>query len=314
MRRPVSMLLALLVLACAVLGYQYVQQKAEVTRLRGEVEAARAAGGQQVEKLRQELAKAQVSDSQVQLQARAATPAPAHPVVPFTIPPAGPPAVQSARNPTDDMKKVPAMADLLRKQERRTLFSRYGEVFAAMNLPPDQLAKLKNLVLDQQEAPTDARDAALRAGIQDGTPEMAKAQAQAASQVAKEVQALLGADGYAQFQQLAQESTMKRIIEGQVGLDLADAGAPLSAEQLTTLSKIYAGVQDPQNNPEFVAMMRQPPDLQTGLTALDQAIIERAAPFLSAPQLKILRQSLVDQRQQQLLTRQMTTAPNVGSP
>ena len=87
----------------------------------------------------------------------------------------------------------PAVA---RKDLRRIILGQYREALAGLSLPPESLARLKDLLTARGEALLDAHEAAAREGLADGSPEMAEALNQASADLDREIAKLLGDEAY----------------------------------------------------------------------------------------------------------------------
>jgi hypothetical protein len=195
-----------------------------------------------------------------------------------------------------EMRKDPAFAALWRKQRLRTLNLQLGDTLTKLNLPPEELAKLKNLLVDRDEAAEDAREAGRDADLDQRT--LIQAVQNAMNEVNDEIKALVGAEGFSQIQSAQQTGTWKIVIQNQVGADLTAAGSPLSAEQIDALAQIYTKVHSP-NGGGLASNQNGAPDPQTGLNAAAQAILDQATPLLSPAQVPVFRQSLIESVEQQ---------------
>lgn len=130
--------------------------------------------------------------------------------------------------------KDPVYAEAWRKQQRRNFENVFGDAFTALNLPPDKLVRLKELLLARREATGDAADAARTAGL---TPvELREAVKQASSVWTNEIKGLVGENGYALLDRSEKAFPMKPIVESAFVVDLKAAGIPPSAEQFTNLA------------------------------------------------------------------------------
>jgi hypothetical protein len=212
----------------------------------------------------------------------------------------GKPSARLARifDPTNEMRNDPAYSALWRRMQLRRINRQYGDVLATLNLSADQLANLKNLMIDREEALLDARDASKNLPA----AESRAAIFQAEDEVNKEIDALVGPGVMSQFASTAEVYAIGRTIQSQEGMDFTAAGLPLSAEQVSALADIYANFQIPERlkgTPDFDKLVGAPADPVTGLTPLNQALLAQAAQVLSPAQLPILRQSLIDENLQQ---------------
>jgi hypothetical protein len=203
-------------------------------------------------------------------------------------------------------RKDPAHARLWKKQCMRTIMNMYGDAIAALKLPPDKFGKLKDLLFEQLQATYDAMDAAKEAGLTAG--ESNQAAMQSRNEIDAEIKALLGADAFAQFQQDSMAGTFKSVINSGVGADMAVAGTPLTPEQLTALSRLYAQTV----NPGLKHFGTQNTDPVTGLTSRNQWLLDQSAGFLNPGQLQSMRQSLLDGQENQQLLQQVKVSQGGG--
>jgi hypothetical protein len=133
----------------------------------------------------------------------------------------------------------------------------------------------------------------LQKGIDPFSGAMDKAVAAATREANAALREYLGADQLDRLEQLRGAQSQIRLIKREVGLDLADAGCPLSPEQLAALGTVYEDALDPARNPRFGEQGRQR-DPTTGMDELDQTILRRAESFLSAQQQDVLRSYFTD--------------------
>jgi len=189
------------------------------------------------------------------------------------------------------IQKDPGYAALHRLSLLREVRRYYGDL-RNLNLPPDQLTRLNNLLVNKTTAPADARDAALQQGIKENTPEFYAAVNKVSADADNEIKSFLGpsgyqllmADGTAAGEQLFMyDSPMER--------DLASAGIPLSGEQTGALMDTLQKIQS------------------TPQAARDPALIARAAAVLTPEQLEVFKQTIAFQSESnELVQRAMKAA------
>ncbi len=114
-----------------------------------------------------------------------------------------------------------------REDERRLMLSSYEGFLARMNLPPAQLARLKDLLVERAEAVFDAKDAAEQEGIAAGTLEMQRAMAFATADLDHEITGLLGPPSVDRTQELAALAAQNEAVAA--AAEPAWAEAPLAA-------------------------------------------------------------------------------------
>jgi hypothetical protein len=201
----------------------------------------------------------------------------------------------------------PAYAELRRRNQRRIIQERYGDLFVRLNLPGEQLEQLKRLLLelDRPTRPDSggASGSASHAGLQPRTQ----------AEVHHDIYTLLGYDGYQAFDRYTRELLSVRPLVRQFAHDAADSGHPLSAEQREELARTMFDVLDTQTNPLAVQPGADVPNPSTGLSPLDDLILSRAGEVLSGEQLVLLRQFRIDERQALAIWRK-SLAPAADAP
>lgn len=188
-----------------------------------------------------------------------------------------PPPAGSKVSATTAMLKDPEYAAIWRKQKIRQITRACGKELAQLNLPPEQMAKLMDLIFDRTEAERDAREVAQNADMNQA--ESNRAVSLANDEVYAKIKALLGDDIYGKFQTALQTSRINLAMQNQFGADLAASSVPLSNEQSSAMTEIYATLKVPLN-PAF----QGPADPATGLTPLDQTLLDQAGHVLTPAQ------------------------------
>jgi RNA polymerase sigma factor (sigma-70 family) len=205
--------------------------------------------------------------------------------------------IQTAKSFGESMKD-PEYAAMWRKQQLRTVLKQYGDALAALNLPPEKLAKLKELMVLETEIDEDAKDAARAAGLTGESSQ--KAVRQARNGVHEEIKALLGDQATTQLAREALAGPHKPRIEDTFAIDLKASGMPLSPEQVTSLA---LGFRDVIRTFEPKDRLADPPDPRTGLTPLQQALLDRYAQHLTPAQLQVTRTFFIEEAKWGLLNR-----------
>jgi len=135
----------------------------------------------------------------------------------------------------------PQVQKLMAIQMKSQLDARYAALFKSLNLSPEQVDQLKNLLVQKQQAQQDARMAAMQQGLNPRTDPEAFQQAIASAQagVDTQIQSQLGTDGYAQYQQYQQTLPQRNTVT-QVQQSLSYTSAPLTDEQSSQLLQILS--------------------------------------------------------------------------
>ncbi len=298
MARLSSWLAAVFFIAYLVLGYFYLKQRAEMALVRAEASEATAREQQsrrQVTEFQQKLAAAndaaKKAEEELSAQDRAATTR--------TAAPATANVARAAR--MLDLQRDPAYQALEKKQLRRFMLRQYGDALASLNLPPDQLAQLKDLMASRVFSGGDPR----LAGLEQGSPAYMQAMRAASQAVNQQIDALIGPEGQRKLQDAQMLTTAQNQVNTNYAPDFAEGGVPLTPEQTTGLAQLL----NPRNLVGRGPAANQP-DPETWLTPRDQKLLEQAAQVLSPAQLEILKGDRAEQNQRQALMRQYTGGGN----
>ena len=286
-------LAAISFLGLLALGYLAFRQRAEIVQIDLDLGTADQASHQRIANLQQQLASAKEAEAQAEKQLAQAT--------------AG-----SARSPagngdgavrtihiSDIVKDHPEYAALAARDSRRNILRQYGDALAALNLPPEQLAKMRDLLVERELSTNDAQQAAEAAGLQRGTAAWRDAMQQATDSVEQEMTAVLGTDSHPVFQKLQNESGYLSQVQYTYAPDFADAGAPLNADQSRALAEVMATARNPGG--AVPAQMRgfNQADPDTGLSPYDNQLLAAAAQILSPAQLQVLKTEQIQNNHQQ---------------
>lgn len=207
-------------------------------------------------------------------------------VTPPTPPPATPvpedPA--SAAAARDEAKRIANRAE---QMFRRNALNSYIPGFDALQLPPDKLARAKEIILARWHAAQNARQ---------GTRSMEEIFAAAAEMdraMGEQLTALLGQHDY----EVLKAGTHEDSLDWTIGTDMWDGGAPLQPGQLQALAQAHEQVKFESSNQWMAPNEAQTPDSQTGLSRQDIALLAAVARSLSPAQQEILRKSLIEENQ-----------------
>jgi hypothetical protein len=197
-------------------------------------------------------------------------------------------SVEMFRNPTTKV--------LWRKLERRGNMYIYGDLLPMMGLPPDQLSKLLDLMVEQTESGLDANEASKLNNLSDA--DAAKARQAAENVVAEQIKELIGPNNAAMLQ-LATSSpgpTAPASVYSEIGVDLSLAGIPLSPGQFDAAAQIYNEVR-PYPTFNIGIADDQTPDPATGLTPFYNALLDRLSQILTPAQIAVIKDDYVEQVQ-----------------
>ena len=170
----------------------------------------------------------------------------------------------------------------------------YGSAFASLNLSPEKLAKLKTLLGEMALSGMDAFETARAAGVEPGTPAFQHVMEQTANGVQKEIEALIGPEGWATLQHAASLSLYQSEVQNTYSPDFEDASAPLTDDQKKNLAQLLSAAASPATRvPGY-----HKPDPQTWLSPADQDLLTQAVQILSPAQVSVLRDDLANQHRE----------------
>jgi cell division septum initiation protein DivIVA len=299
-------LAAISFLGLLALAYLAFGQRAEIVHINLDLGTADQAAHQRIADLQQQLATAKEAENQAEKQVAQAKAASAHPSAGN-----GDGNVRTIHI-SDIVKDHPEYAALAARESRRNILRQYGDALAALNLPPDQLSKMKDLLVERELSTNDAQQAAEAAGLQRGTQPWRDAMQQATDSVDQEMTAVLGTDSHPVFQKLQNESNYLNQIQYNYAPDFSEAGAPLNADQTRALADAMAAARNPgattpaQMRADYVA------DPDTQLTPYDNRLLTAAAQVLSPAQLQVLKTEQIQGNQQTAIFRTYMTGGNGG--
>lgn len=265
MSRPLRWLNAALLALALYLGFQVWRQHGE--RARWQHESAR---------LRQIAASAAVT---------AGPPATTRASAPTTTP-VTPASENSAVDAAarDDEQRVANRAE---QMFRRNALTSYIAGFEPLQLPPDKLARAKEIILARSHAAQNARQSVR------SMDELFAAAAAMDRAMDEQMTALLGPHD----NEILRAGKREDSLDWTIGTDMWDGGAPLQPGQLPALAQAYEQVKFEPPSPWASPNEAQTPDPQTGLSRQDTTLLAATARSLSPSQQEILRKSLIEENQ-----------------
>jgi hypothetical protein len=203
----------------------------------------------------------------------------------------------------DIIKDHPEYATLHDKDVRRQIIRQYGASLLALNLPADQLAKAKNLLVERAMSMTDAVEVAQANGLAQGSPEWRAAIEQAMSGVTQELNSLLQSDANTSLSEFELVSSTRVSTGNNLVPDFIDAGLPLTDAQAQVVAQASADASfrspNAQHAPDY-----NTPDPTTGITPKQNQMINQVAPVLTPAQLDIYKTALFEMMQREALENQ----------
>jgi RNA polymerase sigma factor (sigma-70 family) len=298
----------------AFVGYQYHQntgQARQLTAARQQLEQqAQQASDQadEISKLREEnrtLADARLAAAKLLAEQQQRASAAIAAAVTTPAPAAASSNVSDTNKPTSGLAAMlgnPGLRDYLQRSETAKMRTRYEPLAQSLNLAPDQSDRLAKIMGDVTMTNIEI-GVAYAQGVTDRAAAH-QAAAAAAADAASQLQTLLGADGYAQYQQYNREypaQTTLKLLNAQLGDTplTSDQGASLFQSVMAEPFRLTHGITgDPDaaqfGSPEIVdGYFQQVADSQ-------QRLLQQAASYLTPDQLAaygtVLSNSLTAQK------------------
>jgi hypothetical protein len=232
-------------------------------------------------------------------------------------PPEAPPDAPRVQMPSGtalrNLMQSPQAAQLIASQQRAMVESRYAPLFKSLDLPPDQLARFKNLLVEKQNAARDVMTVAREQGLDmrnsADRSEIQQLIQQAQADVDNSIASVIGADKLAQYQSYDQTAPQRAVVN-QVAQRLSYTSESLTPAQNDQLVALLAqsapapGNGGPNRTFVFNAGGLGPMTIGQGVPITND-VINAAQSFLSPGQVDILRQMQAEQGDQQQLQRML---------
>ncbi|MFA5262869.1 MAG: hypothetical protein WC378_03520 [Opitutaceae bacterium] len=234
--------------------------------------------------------------------------------------PGSPPGADRGRreNAFMALANTPEFQKLMSAQQRGALESRYAALFKGLSLAPADLEKFKTLLADKQSAVFDVLAAARAQGLtgrenRDQVQQMIQA---AQSEVDQSMQQLLGAQAYGQYQNY--ETTLpQRTTVDLLEKRLSYTQTPLTEQQSRQLMDILVSTGSTDASGSFSMPGGAPPDRNAfglgGAAPIKDQALQLAQGVLAGPQLSVLQQLQQEQQAAQQLSRLMRNPPPAPS-
>lgn len=199
----------------------------------------------------------------------------------------------------------PSFIQLSSAQINAIVQHRYGAYLARLSLPPEQLARVAELLANRQQAAIDAVNAAFQQGLtpQGNLGEIKQAIAQAQSESGTQLETQLGSSGYAQLQQFEQSAPQRNAVAS-LQQALSATADLLTEDQAAALIPAIAQTQAPDDGGGIGRALFGSMDYHARLTA---QTVAAATGILSPSQVQVMQQLL--QKQQPAQLQQWETQP-----
>jgi len=181
------------------------------------------------------------------------------------------------------LAQEPKLQTLYLASQRANLATRYGPLFEALHLTPEQIAQFEDLILKRAENSMDLEGAMQALPGADNSRAATTLARQSEEEYRSAQIALLGADGYEQLRQYKRSGAVRFLIVDRLGGELAATETPLTAQQGEQLTQVLANANSQYRN-GGVAM--------TDTIDWD-AVLAQAPGLLSATQLEVFKATAV---------------------
>jgi hypothetical protein len=304
MRRAIPWLAAIFFVGCLALGTFVRQQKAEIARVEVARKAAENEARTRIADLQSQVGTLTAAKVQADKQIALLTQSGSAPDKPQGDRPDGGAKIVHI---SDIIKDHPEYAALYENQMRRNVDRMYGNGLNTLNLTPDQLSQLKNLLTERQMGAIDAQQAAEASGLVSGSPAWQAAMNQASQDMEGQIQALLGSNADALLEQLRARMSIQNQVQNNYSPDFADAGLPLTPDQAIGLIQAmadanYSGKDTSTRPPNYNV-----PDPTSWLTPHDDRIINSATQILSPAQIQLLTTDQMENQQISAIMKQYSS-------
>jgi hypothetical protein len=305
MQRLYPWLAAIFFLGCLVLGYEVLRERTVIDQSVIQRSTAERESNRRLAEVQHDLTASKAAQAQLVKEAAQAAQGPA------ARGNGGPnfPTIHIS----DIIKDHPEYAALFAKEMRRNVLRQYGDALNTAGLSPEQIAKMKNLLVERAMSAMDAQQAAEAAGLEQGTPAWRDAMRQASQAVEQDIAATLGSDATAIMNRLQTSVGAHNGVQNGVAPDMVDAGVPLTPAQSDALAQ--AAMDASWTNPKDGSL--HPPDYNTpdpitGRTPKEDRIANQVAQVLSPAQLQIFKQGQLEADQRAAIMKQYTSSLNGG--
>jgi hypothetical protein len=304
MQRLSPCLAAIFFLGCIVLSYELLHERTIVVQSASQRDAQAKEASRQISDLQHQLVVVRTEQAEAaKLAAQSAAAA--------TRPPAAPSF--TTIHVSDIIKDHPEYAAIYAKEMRRNVLRQYGVALNTIGLSPDQISKMKDLLVERSMSMMDAQQAAEAAGLEQGSKAWNEAMQQANQAVEQDMAAALGSDAASLMNRLQTSASAHNQVQANAAVDFMDAGMPLSPVQSEALAQ--AAMDASWSNPKDGS--QHPPDYNTpdpttGRTPKENRIATQVSQVLSPAQLQLFMQQQQEADQRSAIMKQYTSGSNGG--
>ena len=207
-----------------------------------------------------------------------------------------------------EMMADPEYAAAFNLQQRARLDRTYADLFAQLDLPPNTLTRLQDLIIEKQNTTRDVFTAAREEGFgRENRDQIRQLMEATQAEIDSEIAATIGQDSFATLQNYEQTGR-ERAVVGQVESRLSYSSTPLNPNQALALTSILAETSSGGNR----GRGGDSPWGGGGVTISDEAIT-RAQGVLSSSQLQSLLDLQAEQQAAQKLAGAISAASRDGN-
>lgn len=222
----------------------------------------------------------------------------------------GTPAFRGRAAEFTAMMESPEILQLINLRARGALDGRYADLFKALRLPPEQLDRLQQLLVDKQNTMRDVMAAMRSQGLQpgrDNSDEMRALVQNANSEIDAQILAEIGDAAFAQYQTYERTQPQRAVVD-RVQQRLSYTDQPLTDQQAASLVQVLAANTPAPAGTGGAASVR--PFFSPGSGTITTQAIEQARGILAPSQIAALETLQREQEAQAELMRR--TRRNAG--
>lgn len=192
----------------------------------------------------------------------------------------------------DVIRAHPEYAALLEKETRRGMLARCDQLLATLDLPPAEVMRVRDLIVELFQSMADAQELARAKGLVPGSPDYAQAFERPRLEVQDSLRAALG-EHYERVMMFDVAQRYKQELETSYAVDFRDANALLTRDQTLQLAELMAGTfgRADERDPAAGAPGA------SGLRAVEEQLLGRASQFMTPQQVEVLRSRFIEENQ-----------------
>lgn len=213
------------------------------------------------------------------------------------------------------MMESPEMQQLMNLRARGTLDGRYAALFKQLGLPPEQLQRFQQLLLDKQSTARDVMAAMRSQGLapgRDSGEQMRTLVQNALAEIDAQIRTEIGDSAFAQYQSYEQTQPQRALLD-RVQQRLSYTSQPLTEQQAAGLLQLLAA-SSPQTAPTVSGRFGPTGTGGSNQVPITDQTLAQARGILSSSQLAALEELQREQQAQAQLMQRTRQSQILASP